>query len=226
MNNRIKLLAKLAFVALVSAVIFVACQNQDESITPEFDYLESLTPEGSKMVLGEQLENPYSVENMKKALANLTANGRTSGDFDVETTDLYIRFLPADTLEYDAIASDTTLELYDHPLDFEIEQEGNWYHDPSIPDHLPTYQYSVVKPDYALPDTIEHEILAELFIPEELDEDSLANGRIASNIDFLTSCMRLKMKPYESLTTGKSQLKKIQTQMREKAEGIQVVELE
>ncbi len=185
MNNRIKPLAKLAFVALVSAVIFVACQNQDESITPEFDDLESLTPEGSKMVLGQRLENPYSIENMKKALANLNANGRTAGDFNIETTDLYIRFLPADSLEYNAIAADTTIELFDHPLDFEIEQEGNWYHDPSIPDHLPTYQYSVVNPDYAFPDTIEHEILAELFIPEDLDEDSLSNGRIASNIDFL-----------------------------------------
>ena len=137
------------------------------------------------MVLGKQLENPYSVENMKKALVNLSANGRTTGDFDIKTTDLYVRFIPADSLEYDAIAADTRIELFDHPLDFEIEQEGNWYHDPSIPDHLPTYQYSVVKPGYAFPDTIEHEILAELFIPEELDEDSLANGRITSNLDFL-----------------------------------------
>ena len=93
--------------------------------------------------------------------------------------------MPADSLEYEAIVADTTIELFDHPLDFEIEQEGNWYHDPSIPDHLPTYQYTVVKPDFVFPDTIEHEILAELFIPEELEEDTLANGRTTSNIDFL-----------------------------------------
>ena len=93
-------------------------------------------------------------------------------------------FLPADSLEYDAIVSDTTIELFDHPLDFEIEQDGNWYHDPALPDHLPTYQYSVVKPDYVFPDTIEHEILAELFIPDDL-EDEVENGRIVVGLDFL-----------------------------------------
>ena len=141
-------------------------------------------PEGNRMILGEQLENPYSVENMKKALANLTANGRTASDIDIETTNLYVRFLPADSLEYDAIASDTTIELFDHPLDFEIEQEGNWYHDPSIPDHLPTYQYTVVQPDYIFPDTVEHEILAELFLPEEVEEE-IETGRLAIDLDFL-----------------------------------------
>ena len=185
MKRRSGLFVKLAFVALVSTVVFIACQNQDESISPDFESFDNFASEGSQMVLGEQLDNPYSVENMKKALANLNANGRIAGDFDIETTDLYVRFLPADSLEYDAITADTTIEVFDHPLDFEIEQEGNWYHDPSIPDHLPTYQYTVVKPDYIFPDTIEHEILAELFIPEELEEDSLANGRTTSNIDFL-----------------------------------------
>lgn len=184
MRKRSRLLGKLAIGIIVGASVFVACQNQNELITPETDNFHNFDSEGNKMVLGEQLENPYSVENMKKALANLTANGRTASDFDIGTTDLYIRFLPADSLEYDAIAADTTIELFDHPLDFEIEQEGNWYHDPSIPDHLPTYQYSVVKPDFVFPDTIEYEILAELFIPDEV-EDSLANGRTASDGEFL-----------------------------------------
>ena len=136
------------------------------------------------MVLGKQLENPYSIENMRKALDNLNANGRTASDFNIETTDLYIRFLPADSLELEAIASDTTLELYDHPLDFEIEQEGNWYHDSTIPDHLPTYQYTVVKPDYIFNDTIQYEILAELFIPVEIEEE-IENGRVAIDLNLL-----------------------------------------
>ena len=170
---------------IVGFSIFVGCQTQDESITPKIDNFESFAPEGNKMVLGEQLENPYSVKNMRKALGNLNANGRTANeDIEIKTTDLYIRFLPTDSVEFDAIASDTTLELYDHPLGFEIEQEGNWYHDPSIPYHLTTYQYSVVKPDYIFPNTIQHEILAELFIPDEV-EDSIANGRTAVDLDFL-----------------------------------------
>ena len=90
MRKRFKLFIKLAIGIVVSAVIFVACQDQGEIVRPEIDDFES-SAEG-KMVLGKQLENPYSIENMKKALASLNANGRTASDFDIETTDLYVRF--------------------------------------------------------------------------------------------------------------------------------------
>ncbi len=110
----------------------------------------------------------------------------TVGDFDISTTDLCVRFLPSDSLEYKALASDTVLELFDYSLDFEIEQEGNWNHAPSIPDYLPTYQYTVVKPSYQFPDTIDYEILAELFIPAEEDEEEAnANLKSAYSGDFL-----------------------------------------
>ena len=186
MRKRSKLFTKLAFGVLVSIAVFISCQTQDESITPEIDNFESST-EG-KMVLGKQLENPYSVENMRKALASLTANGRTASDFDIKTTDLYVRFIPKDSLELDALEDysqiDTTFNLFDHPLDFEIEEVGHWYHDPAILDHLPTYQYTVVKPDFVFSDTLDHEVLAELFIPDELEGDA-DNGRIAVDLDFL-----------------------------------------
>lgn len=41
-----------------------------------------------------------------------------------------------------------------------------------------------MKPDYALPDTLEYEILAELFIPDELEEDA-ENGRLDVDVTFL-----------------------------------------
>ncbi len=66
-------------------------------------------------------------------------------EIDIETTHYYVRFLPVDTVEVAILESDTILELWDHPLLFEIEQVGNWYHDPSIPDSLPTWQYTVVE---------------------------------------------------------------------------------
>ena len=83
MRKRSRLFGKPAFGALVSASVFVACRDQDESISPEFDDFKNFASEGSKMVLGAQLENPYSIENMKKALASLTANGRTANGFDI-----------------------------------------------------------------------------------------------------------------------------------------------
>ena len=77
-------------------------------------------------MLEEQLENPYSIENMRKALASLKANGRTAGSFDIETTGLYVRFIPTNSIELEALEDynqiDTTFNLFDHPLDFGIKQ--------------------------------------------------------------------------------------------------------
>ena len=72
----------------------------------------------------------------------------------------------------EAVEADSTFELFNYPLDFEIEKVGHWYHDPAIPDHLPTYQYTVVDRDFQFSDTLKYEILAELFLPEELEDDA------------------------------------------------------
>ena len=107
---------------------------------------------------------------MKKARESLASKGNFNPDVDIDTTHLYVRFLPKDSLQYDALTSDSSLELFDHPLDFEILKEGNSYHDPSIPSHLPTYQYTVVRPNFTFPSGIRNEILAALYLPEETAE--------------------------------------------------------
>lgn len=117
---------------------------------------------------------------MRKAYSNLTSNSRVE-DFDIETTELYVRFLPADSLELQTLLGDTSQIFWDYPLDFEVEFIGHYYHDPSIPDSLPTYQYTVVKPDFQFPE-IEYQILAELFLPENYaNDDENSGNRIASN---------------------------------------------
>ena len=69
------------------------------------------------IVLGDQLEDPYSVENVTKALDRLypTRAGRTP----LEPTDFYVRFLPADEQEYETL-EDAGLQLIDHPVDYTI----------------------------------------------------------------------------------------------------------
>lgn len=93
-------------------------------------------------------------------------NGRVLDSSPVRVTNLYLRFLPKDWAEYDILKSDTTLKLYQVPLDREIENFGNTYHDPSVPAGRPTWQYVPVKHDYNFNRNIKHEILAELYLPE------------------------------------------------------------
>lgn len=61
--------------------------------------------------------------------------------------------------------ADTTLEIFDFPLDYEILDEGVYYHDPSIPFNDITWLYSSVKVDYNFPD-VDNEILEECYIPD------------------------------------------------------------
>ncbi len=134
--------------------------------------------------LGEQLENPYSVENMKKAWESLKLSdpsGRTSREeLKITTTHLYIRFKPQNEEELAILKRDSTLILYTYPLDREIKESGDFYHDPEVPIDQPTYQYCAVEVNKELPEEVEYELLAKLFIPDE-DSDKNSGSRIASS---------------------------------------------
>lgn len=104
---------------------------------------------------------------MPKAYANLSANSRmASGDFEITTTHYYIRFLPSDTVEVDLLTDDSALDLYDYPLDYEIAQGGDYYHDPDLPADQVTWQYTVVPVDYQFPN-VQYEIIDDLFMVDE-----------------------------------------------------------
>lgn len=115
------------------------------------------------IVLGEKLEDPYTVENMTKAFESVypTKAGRAY----VSPTDYYVRFLPADEQQYRAL-KERGLVLIDHPLDYSIVREGDYYHDPSIAEGEITWQYAVVSPDFVFPDGMIWEKLDECFLPE------------------------------------------------------------
>jgi hypothetical protein len=115
------------------------------------------------MVLGRQLEDPYSVSNITRALASLYPT--RAGEIDVSETDLYVRFLPASQEQYDKLES-LGVEMLDHPVDFEIIREGDYYHDPSIAAGDITWQYAVVSPDFDFPEEIRYEVLDHCHITE------------------------------------------------------------
>ena len=85
--------------------------------------------------------NPYSVSNMEKAFESIKkSNARISTEgLEIATSHLYIKFKPKSYAELDLLKIDSTLNLFPYPLDFEIT-DGSYYHDPNIPDSLPTYQ--------------------------------------------------------------------------------------
>lgn len=168
---------KFLVLTLIGIMIY-SCQNENDFTTQVEEPINLNEQDGlKKMILGKKLENPYSVENMKKALNNLKQSKSyakrkgTSDNLEITTTHLYIRFKPVNEEELNLIERDTTLILFDHPMDYEISEEGDFYQDPEIPDELPTYQYTSVEVDKELPN-VPYEILANLYIPYDENEDN------------------------------------------------------
>ena len=180
---------KFSILLLLLAVLISGCQK-DFIETNNESYTSPVEPE-NLMKLGKKLDNPYDISVMKEAFKNITEVSKT-GKFSgrrsmkiitdqegdtlefveipedvIRVTHKYVRFKPRNQEEMDAITGDSTLVLFDHPLDYEIEEEGDYYHDPEVHDTLPTPQYATVKISQQLNDTIPFEILSELYLPEE-----------------------------------------------------------
>jgi hypothetical protein len=121
--------------------------------------------------LGNQLQNPYSVENMQLAYDALKQRyGDRIPNINIDTTHYYIKFSPQSEEEYLYLIADTALDLFCHPLDYEILNTGGlYYQDPSIPDSLPTYQYASVETGYTPNTNVTYTVLENLCIPEITD---------------------------------------------------------
>ena len=150
------------FVIIASVLMMISCGKEELTSQRGIDYSYGRDLPHEMIVLGDRLENPYKTENMRSALNSLYP---TKADrVDLKTTDLYVRFLPANEREYDLLEA-SGLHLVDHPLDYDILVDGDWYQDPEIPEGEMTWQYAVVGPDFEFPD-VRYEIIHECYIAE------------------------------------------------------------
>lgn len=182
-------------------LVLLSCTNEEEVGAGSSSSLKSIGS-SEQIILGVHYPNPYSLTNMLAAYNDLVNLGEIEGNFQVELTDLYVRFLPSDSTQLN-ILNDSGLELFDYPMDYEIANEGTYYHDPSIPEDQITWLYTTVPADYDFNQSITYEILDSCFIPVDNSEDM-----VASDFDILEqhSFSRLGLleifKPEESDAKG------------------------
>ncbi|MBQ7269369.1 MAG: hypothetical protein IJS62_05900 [Bacteroidales bacterium] len=161
---------KRIFLLFFAFPLFAACVSA--SVESPHSAAPAAETGHGMIVLGEQLEDPYSVENVSKALHSLYPT--RSERVIPEPTDFYVRFLPSDRAQLEELLS-LGLTLLDHPVDYRILREGDYYHDPSVPEGSITWQYAVVGKDFPFPDGIRHEVLDACYIADN-DPDSRADG--------------------------------------------------
>ena len=145
-----------------------------------------------EVVLGEKIENPYSVKAMKKAYRNIqlinskySIGSPQSIEFDVRPTHYYVRLLPNTWAAYDTLKRDTTIFLVDIPIDVKVEKDGDYYHDPTIPSDMPTWQYTSVGLDYHAPEGVTMEVLDTLYLPDKAENYEKASNDRQLAIDLL-----------------------------------------
>ncbi len=160
---------KIRIVLLALAIMSCSKEGVNPEITVDFDYGRNLSH--GKIVLGSRLENPYKTENITKALASLYPT--KAGRVEVDPTDLYVRFLPENE-DQCAELEEMGVVLIDHPLDYAIAVEGDWYHDPEIPEGNVTWQYAVVPAGFDFPD-IPYQVIHKCFIAEN-SQSTKADG--------------------------------------------------
>ena len=157
-------IAMKPFIAiLLASLVMMACSEEKTKIENDYDVPGNEKIEHEMIVLGEKMEDPYALKNVEAALESLYP--AKAGRIDIGATDLYARFLPKNEEEYETL-SDLGLELMDHPVDYRIVREGDYYRDPEVPEDSITWQYAVVGRDFAFPEHIRHEILDQCYISE------------------------------------------------------------
>jgi hypothetical protein len=153
---------------LVKVIVFcmlylVSCTKEtDVPKNSDSEFQNPVSYRVDETVLGNQLPNPYLLPNMIAAYQVYTGNSTAT----LNATHEYVRFKAEDNDEMQRL-SESDLELFDYPLDYEIIFEGDYYHDPEIPDEEYTWLYTAVPVGYAYDPDIYYEKLADLYLPDE-----------------------------------------------------------
>lgn len=178
-------LKKIFGLVVLCIIMLQSCSEKSESllycdamgdidtiISSENLYVDEIPPEYSNAI-GIKLENPYSLDNMRRAMVELQNNGSlsksSSNDQEfVRATHLYVKFMPQTLEQLNVLESDTTLDLYPYPLDYELvvsdtisDEQDELFMESSNDNIYP--QYAAVKIEHQLPN-VPYTILDSLFI--------------------------------------------------------------
>lgn len=133
----------------------------------------------TRIILGKQLVNPYSVKNMQNAFNyyNLVVpNSRFAGRV-IASTHKYIRIMPntlthlseLDFLDKSNLPIDPVMQ--DYPLDYEIVQEGDYYIEPRSSSDLYHPVYALIPNGYIFKSNIPYVTIDEIYEPTEEEYD-------------------------------------------------------
>ena len=133
-------------------------------------------------ILGIKLTNPYTLDLMAQAYANL---GITN--VSVVPTHTYVRFLPSDFSQFSSLVDymeTQNLEVEETPTEYNTDVEGDYYQDPGFTSEQIPWLYSTVPVGFTFPAGISYQVIAQIHIPgDNFTAVETEAERLASNID-------------------------------------------
>lgn len=120
--------------------------------------LQSTIDNRIEITLGSKIPNPYSVDELFDVQAS-------DDEKQAAVTHFYIKFKPETADDEAALNNTSNITLSIAPLDYELEQGGNYFRDDSRPMGSRASQYALVKVNQTLPD-VPYDILDRLVQPE------------------------------------------------------------
>lgn len=185
----------LALVTLSAVSLLLGCQDTTLP-TPETSNFTTQTNSSlhsNQIQIGATLNDPYRIDNMRQAYANITGSKN-----NLQPTHRYMRFLPKNEEELYLLKN---IELFDFPLHYEITQNGDYYHDPELPTDAITWQYAVIPINTTIPTNIQQELIYEVFIPN-YDTDGSKSGLIESIEDEALRLCGYNITPQNNASKG------------------------
>ena len=157
---------KAAPILLLSCVALFSCvdepvQIEEENLVYQIPQTNKVLTRSTSQETYETLPNPYALDVMQQVYDIYSESPVT-----LQPTDLYVKFMPKDSLELHTLKYECDLELFDYPLDIELA-EGEEYINYDLPETDLVWLYTTVSPDYVFPQGISYEILEECYIPED-----------------------------------------------------------
>ncbi len=166
---------------ILTASLFIGCiKEQNNEFIKNNSIAENkplnlnsvITEIGSEdcMEFAPQTSNPYSIANMIAAKAELILNDEFECNYtliEIRATHKYIKFKPENIDQLEILKDDTTLILFDYPMDRKRIKGGTYYRDPLVADGKPNSQWTCISTDQSIPAGVPYELISDLYLPEQ-----------------------------------------------------------
>ncbi len=168
---------KILLFLFLSLIFIQSCEVNELDQNPIEEMVGKGDPE-NLMILGNKRSNPFTIENAKLAMQILEAKyrkenrrlGCSNCSTSLSPTHKYVKFKPQN---YDQLIAleQTGYDLWDYPLDQDIQFIGDYYHDPAVGADGITYFYTLIPFQYSININVPYDILSDVYLYHEDDGD-------------------------------------------------------